>query len=288
MSINKIQKINDSLYVITETKSVHRYLILGNEKAVLFDMGYGYEPVLPIAKTITDLTIEVILSHGDADHALGASELTEVTMHPLDEGKMFDSDTTYLREKAVDYRLAKQPELKALVDREVFIDTRISRNIKVNYIKDGDSIDLGERTLDVIHTPGHSFGHIMLLDKSNQMLFSGDQVTSHNIWYFMDSDSQAPFFMARNSLEKLLEFKDNIKNIYSAHGLIPIKPTYIQDLYDCLNGELHLNYVNDEAFNSFMGSGYQHFYKTVNLIYSKARLEEDFKIINAKVGGKDE
>jgi glyoxylase-like metal-dependent hydrolase (beta-lactamase superfamily II) len=40
--------------------------------------------------------------------------------------------------------------------------------------EDGDVIDLGDRPLEIIHTPGHSPGSICLLDKNNRILFTGD------------------------------------------------------------------------------------------------------------------
>ena len=60
----------------------------------------------------------------------------------------------------------------------------------------------------------------------------------------------------------------------SAHGLVPIDIHYVEDLLECLSEELPRTYKQDKAFHSFMGDGYQHFYKTVNLIYSDARLGE--------------
>lgn len=286
--INSVNKISNDLYRITETDSVHRYLILGEKKAVLFDLGYGYENVLPIVKTFTDLPVSVILSHGDPDHALGATEVSELWMHELDVGKLMRNDTYEIKEKAINYRLNKQPELKDYIDKEKFINTTLKKDCKFNFLKDGDVIDLGNRTLRVIHTPGHSYGHIMLLDETNKMLFSGDQVTSHNIWYFFTSDYQAPFEVARNSLLKLLDHRNDIEVIYSAHGKVPINISYVEDLYECLNGELQRNYKNDEVFNSFMGDGYQHFYKSVNLIYSMERLEEDLKFYKTIGAKKDD
>ncbi|MHA1600736.1 MAG: MBL fold metallo-hydrolase, partial [Alphaproteobacteria bacterium] len=43
-------------------------------------------------------------------------------------------------------------------------------------LHDGDVIDLGNRHFDVIHTPGHSPGGIMLFEKETGILFSGDIV----------------------------------------------------------------------------------------------------------------
>lgn len=44
-SLNVVEKISDQLYVITETESVHCYLVIGSDKAMLFDIGYGYENI---------------------------------------------------------------------------------------------------------------------------------------------------------------------------------------------------------------------------------------------------
>ncbi len=46
-------------------------------------------------------------------------------------------------------------------------------------LKNGDEIDLGSSTLNVIHTPGHTPGSICLYDSESKSLFSGDTVFSH-------------------------------------------------------------------------------------------------------------
>jgi glyoxylase-like metal-dependent hydrolase (beta-lactamase superfamily II) len=43
-------------------------------------------------------------------------------------------------------------------------------------LADGDEISLGDRTLTVLHLPGHSPGSIALLDRGNGILFTGDVV----------------------------------------------------------------------------------------------------------------
>ena len=43
-------------------------------------------------------------------------------------------------------------------------------------LDEGDVIDLGDRHFEVIHTPGHSPGGIMLWEASSKVLFSGDTV----------------------------------------------------------------------------------------------------------------
>jgi glyoxylase-like metal-dependent hydrolase (beta-lactamase superfamily II) len=47
------------------------------------------------------------------------------------------------------------------------------------WLDDGDEIDLYDRTLDVIATPGHTQGHIVLRDAPAGLLFAGDHILPH-------------------------------------------------------------------------------------------------------------
>lgn len=274
-AINEVKKIDDNLYIITETESVHCYLIIGEEKAIIFDFGYGYESLEPIIREITDLPIIPIASHGDPDHALGCSHFDEVWIHQLDYGKLLWNDTVEMKDMALQYRLKKMPQLKGKIDETKFKNQSIYPNVKPVFLDDSDTVDIGGNVLEVIHTPGHSYGHIMLVDRKNRRLFSGDQVTLHNVWYFGEEDQQAPFSQAVHSLKKILKLESEIDDIYPAHDITPIDFTNVYDQIDCYENEIATSYQNDEVFHSFIGLvGYQHFYKSVNMIYSDERLSE--------------
>ena len=55
---------------------------------------------------------------------------------------------------------------------------------KISPIKEGDVIDLGDRTLKIIDLPGHTPGSIAVLDVKNRVLISGDSVQDSNIYMF--------------------------------------------------------------------------------------------------------
>lgn len=169
-SLNVVEKISDQLYVITETESVHCYLVIGSDKAMLFDIGYGYENIMPLVRTITDLPVMLVLSHGDPDHGLGSKWFDEVWIHPLDWGKLLWNDTTEMRKKAMDYRVNKMPWTKELIPEE-FPEWRISSKTKPHFLCHGDKISLGDIKFKVLHTPGHSYGHIMLLEEEKNGSF---------------------------------------------------------------------------------------------------------------------
>jgi len=44
------------------------------------------------------------------------------------------------------------------------------------WLADGTLLDLGQRTLRAIHTPGHTAGHVVFHDEASSLLFAGDHV----------------------------------------------------------------------------------------------------------------
>ena len=60
------------VYHITDAMGVSFTLIEGDERAILFDTGYGTEDAGACVKTLTDKPAKVYLSHGHHDHVLGA------------------------------------------------------------------------------------------------------------------------------------------------------------------------------------------------------------------------
>ena len=51
-----------------------------------------------------------------------------------------------------------------------------------------DILDLGNRELEVLHTPGHSPDSIMLLDRGNRSLFTGDTLYPDYLFAFVDDE----------------------------------------------------------------------------------------------------
>ncbi len=80
-------------------------------------------------------------------------------------------------------------------------------------LQDGDSLQVGEIMLRVLHTPGHSPGSISLL--SNDVVFTGDTLFAGSIGRFdLPGGSIGEI---KNSLKKLMLLPDHMK-VYPAHG----------------------------------------------------------------------
>jgi hydroxyacylglutathione hydrolase len=85
-------------------------------------------------------------------------------------------------------------------------------------LSDGDIVDLGGVTLEVIHTPGHTAGSICLFEPESKSLFSGDTV-------FADSVGRTDFkggssYELERSVRRLAGFaaERDVANVYPGHG----------------------------------------------------------------------
>lgn len=85
-----------------------------------------------------------------------------------------------------------------------------------SYIDDGDTINYGKCSLKVLHTPGHSPGHVSFYDAENGVVFDGDVLFNGSI-----GRSDLPggsFATLMNSIaEKLMTLPDETV-VYSGHG----------------------------------------------------------------------
>lgn len=106
-------------------------------------------------------------------------------------------------------------------------------------LKDGDIIDLGGRKITVLHTPGHSPGHLCFWELQRGYLFTGDLVYKDTLFaYYPSTDPQA--YLA--SLEKIAALP--VKKVFPAHHSLDIQPEILSRMRDAflqlkVDGNLH-------------------------------------------------
>jgi hydroxyacylglutathione hydrolase len=100
-------------------------------------------------------------------------------------------------------------------------------NFQVNrLLVDGDEIETGTSVLQVIHTPGHTLGHISLYDPNAEILISGDLLHRHDVGWLN------PFREGVASLQRSIESLDRISRlplqaIYPGHGPAILVPKQV-------------------------------------------------------------
>jgi glyoxylase-like metal-dependent hydrolase (beta-lactamase superfamily II) len=161
-----------ALYEPNQFEEAISYLVLGSERGVLIDAGTGIGDIRQVVEELTDLPVSVVLTHEHYDHIGGAYRFDEIAapsnpagLEVLGRGR----DNASLQGYLTDEYLWKP--LPPGFDGATWTIPPVQPTLLLD---DGDIIDLGGRTLEVIATPGHSPAHICLLDRENRLLWTGD------------------------------------------------------------------------------------------------------------------
>ncbi|MHA2034933.1 MAG: MBL fold metallo-hydrolase [Promethearchaeota archaeon] len=223
----EIIKHKDYLYVIRErldeidprfyTTYDNLFLIIGSHSALLIDTGCGLFPLKPILnEIIKDNTLIVINTHSHWDHILGNAEFDEIIIHNEElKSISIPTDVSFLQDSP-----------REIVKRYESNKYSIPPANNFKSIKDLEIIELGEVSVKVIHTPGHSPGSISLLTNNNE-LFTGD--TAHYGTMYI-SKEEFPTHLA--SLSRLINLFQENKNIeiYPSHEEYVVSKDLLTDL----------------------------------------------------------
>ena len=176
-----IKPVANNVWRIDDHGGGNIYLVIGNEKALLIDTGNGVADLAGTVKTLTDLPLMVVNTHGHPDHAGGNFQFSKVYANPLDAEitKHFTSEEFH--NSTIERTIQANPEMDSLFIKDI---TGYGTPEYIP-IQDGYIFDLGNRKLEVIETPGHTKGSIVLLDATNRLLFSGDN-NNLTVWLFLE------------------------------------------------------------------------------------------------------
>ena len=150
-------------------------LISGTNRTVLVD------PSIEVHRRggLSDAVDLVVISHAHEDHLAGLHLFPDlpVLAHPAEVGAV--------RSPEVLLAGFGMRSSEAGGFRERLRDTfHLSERQDVGTFEDGDVVDLGGRTLTVVHLPGHTAGHCGLLVEPDGFFFLGDiDLTSFGPYY---------------------------------------------------------------------------------------------------------
>jgi len=201
----EVYKVSEGTFAICEPghwEGSVSYLIEGQNKAVLLDTGMGIGDIKKVIEHLTRLKVSVVNSHTHFDHVGGN--------HQFDEIAVFDNEVEIERlEKGITVEEEPLPlpkglaltieELKSELSQELLYrplpegfdpkSYQIFPSKPTHLLKHEELIDLGDRALKVLHSPGHSPGSICLLDTQSRELFTGDTFYLSSLFaHFPESD----------------------------------------------------------------------------------------------------
>jgi glyoxylase-like metal-dependent hydrolase (beta-lactamase superfamily II) len=172
----EVQKRADGVSLIHEpwVRPYYRcnlWHIQGRDRDVLVDTGSGVVSLREQLPWLTDRPLLAVASHTHFDHIAGHHEFAERLVHPA-EADILASPTrasTLADAYVGDDMFEAHPDCPLC-----YAEYQVKAAPATRLIDEGEVLDLGDRTLEVLHTPGHSPGGISLWEAKTQTLFSGD------------------------------------------------------------------------------------------------------------------
>ncbi len=253
----------DGVYAISAPSSEQMYLVCGTKKAALIDTGMGIGSLRAYVRTITDLPLIVINTHGHPDHAGGNGEFADVPIY------MSHKDLEISKQMCtVDFRVN---DVRFMIGNDVdkIKGEFITGQPATLDIKDGDILDLGERTLKVYALPGHTPGCISLYDEQTKALFAGDVLTNGDTWMYLDHCESLTTYL--NALTRLAQQNLKISRIFPGHLPTPVASDMIMRKISCAK-EIIAHPELGTLTQTFAGSGLRYEKDGGSIIYNPARL----------------
>jgi len=175
------------LYSIKDRMEVYCWLLLGEDSALLLDAGYGVGDLPAAVKSITGKPLTVVLSHGHADHALGANQFEHVLLHHGDFEIYSEHSGAKWRGKAVEAITKNKAKIGPCIDgfdSDAYMTTeaREPKRLEENAV-----FDLGGLTAAVIPMGGHTPGSIGLFIPEHKTLMTGDAANRATFLFLTES-----------------------------------------------------------------------------------------------------
>jgi glyoxylase-like metal-dependent hydrolase (beta-lactamase superfamily II) len=179
-------------------RMVYVHLLIGERAAMLVDTGVAHNPeqdILPYMASIgfdpSALTY-ILMSHSDLDHQGGNQAMKDVAPQALFTGHRLDRpwlDTTEALIKGrysqfeKDHGIGYGDEGKSGIRGDCL-------SVPLDFTLDGgEEFRLSDEWLvEVVHTPGHTFGHVAIYDPRSKLLISGES----SLWTSILDDDWQP------------------------------------------------------------------------------------------------
>ena len=129
-----------------------------SKKAAVVDPGGDIAVVLAKIEALGLELEKILLTHAHIDHAGGTAELVKQTGVPI-EGP-------HIGDKFWIDGLSQQSKMFGFPQVEIFTPDR--------WLEDGDKVSVGNETLEVLHCPGHTPGHVVFYSPQSQLAQVGD------------------------------------------------------------------------------------------------------------------
>lgn len=208
---HELVRLDRFTWVIAEIGSAPRniaHVLVGKERALLLDSGSGRH-ITKIVTAATLAPVTVLPTHLHAVHLGGAKHYENLSL----------VDLPWLRERAT-----------AAENGVSYFTPTISQSMSLwaptlkvtNWVSPDTSLDLGERSLRVLHTPGHTEESISVYDEDTKTIYTGGLLHGGDVKLYQPGASVAD---ALASVQKLRRAFPNAQTIRGSRGMSALPAT---------------------------------------------------------------
>lgn len=127
-------------------------------EGIVVDPGGDIQQLAAIIEELGVKVVNLVLTHGHLDHVGGTVPLSEM-----------------LKVEIVGPHKADNFWLQGLENQSQMFGFPLCKAFEPNaWLEEGDKVTFGNQVIDVIHTPGHTPGHVVLFSEQARLAFVGD------------------------------------------------------------------------------------------------------------------
>ena len=127
-------------------------------EGIVGDPGGDIQQLAAIIEELGVKVVNLVLTHGHLDHVGGTVPLSEM-----------------LKVEIVGPHKADNFWLQGLENQSQMFGFPLCKAFEPNtWLEEGDKVTFGNQVIDVIHTPGHTPGHLVLFSEQARLAFVGD------------------------------------------------------------------------------------------------------------------
>lgn len=183
--------------------------VRGRDRDLLIDSGLGAVSLIEQVRRLAERPLLAVASHAHFDHIGNHHEFPNRAIHRDEAALLADPEpsTTLATLYATDEMFTALPP--GGFDAKSY---RVRPAPPTQILEDGDIVDLGDRSFEIFHLPGHSPGSIGLWEKASGVFFTGDVVYDGPL---IDDTYHSAVADYRRSMERIRELP--VRLVHGGH-----------------------------------------------------------------------
>ena len=220
---------------------------------MLVDTLQGIGDLKSVVTQLTKLPVVVINTHSHFDHVSGNFQFDEIYA----VNNPFALNNAKGHEHSVNAGNMTADTFWKNVPKDFSVDNYENKPYKISqYLNDGEIVDIGDRPIEVVFTPGHSPDSIILIDRNNRLMMTGDSFYPAPLYVYSATSSFRDY---ANSVQTMLSYQNDVDFLLPGHNETMQTATYLAKLRDAtlaVQDNRIVSTVDDNGIHTYQFEGF--------------------------------